>query len=80
MAWEKLKQTYSISYPDMPLNVKYHTIDNINNKIVIKYIKTVKPSLIIVSATTMIKNEIITEAKKINCLVLNLHLRSFTLY
>jgi len=72
-AWEKLKKTYSLQYPDMPIDVKYKYVDNINDEIVINYIKEKKPSLIIVSATTMVKNEIINEAKKINCIILNLH-------
>lgn len=72
-AWEKLKKTYRTKYPDMPMGVKSRNVNNINDKIVIDYIKEEKPALIIVSATTMIKKEIINEAEKINCLILNLH-------
>jgi folate-dependent phosphoribosylglycinamide formyltransferase PurN len=72
-AWEKLKKFYKNQYPELPKNIDIKIVNNINDKLVINYIKQSKPSLIIVSATTMVKNEIINEAKKINCLILNLH-------
>ncbi len=72
-AWEKLKKTYRKQYPTIPKNIKCQKVDNINDKTVINYIKEKKPGLIIVSATTMIRKEIIDEAEKIGCTILNLH-------
>ena len=73
ISWEKLRSHYKKRYPNTPKNCNVIEVDNINNEIVIQYIKTQKPSLIIVSATTMVKDRIIEEAEKINCMILNLH-------
>ena len=73
LAWNQLKSRYQKKYPKAPKDIKYHTVDNINDKVVIDYIREKKPELIIVSATTMVRDEIMNEADKINCLILNLH-------
>ncbi|MFK5976788.1 MAG: formyltransferase family protein [Sulfurovum sp.] len=73
LAWNRLIKVYHKKYPYISTEVKQYLVNNINDDIVIRYIKERKPELIVVSATTMVKDEIINEAKNINCLILNLH-------
>jgi len=72
-AWDKLKQMYNQKHPNIPSNIEYQIVNNINSETVLNYIRIKKPSLLIVSATTMIRKEIIREAQKNNSLILNLH-------
>lgn len=73
LAWNKLKSTYHKQYSAPLEDIIYHNVNNINDKVVIDYIRENKPGLVIVSATTMVGEAIINEAEKINCLILNLH-------
>ena len=73
LAWNQLKNRYQQEYPEIPKDIEYHTVENINDQAVIDYIREKEPGLIIVSATTMVLEEIINEADKINCLIINLH-------
>jgi len=73
MAWDDLKKRYKEQYIEIPKKVTQYYVNNINDESVIKYVKNTKPKLIIVSATTMLKADIISEASKVNCLILNLH-------
>ncbi len=73
MAWNELKKTYLQEYTKAKNKITVTMVSNINDRVILEYIKNSKPSLIIVSATTLIQKEIIDEAKKIDCLILNLH-------
>jgi len=73
LAWNKLKAVYQNQHTILPSDIQQMMVDNINDLEVVEYIKKSKPKLIIVSATTMLKDEIINEANKIGCIILNLH-------
>jgi methionyl-tRNA formyltransferase len=70
-AWQKLQLEYKKNFPTFP-NTKIFEVDNINDKKTIKIISDIDPSLIIVSGTNLIKDNIINSVNK-KCLIMNLH-------
>jgi methionyl-tRNA formyltransferase len=70
-AWREIQQRYKQNFPTFP-KCKLYDVDNINDEFTLKVIKKIKPSLIIVSGTNLIKNHIMGEAGK-QCFIMNLH-------
>jgi len=73
LVWNKLIFTYKRQVIVSENRMKKFHVNNINDSIVLEYIKNKKPGLIVVSATTMVKEDLINAALKINCVILNLH-------
>ena len=74
LAWNGLKERYRTLYGDIVLEGVENTyVENVNDLSVVEYIRKEKPDLIVVSATTMVKKEIIETAANSGSLILNLH-------
>jgi methionyl-tRNA formyltransferase len=70
-AWKNMQNYYLGRYSDFPARTEKVVTENINNDITIKFIEKIKPDLIMVSGTRLIKDELLSIQDKIK--IVNLH-------
>lgn len=71
ITWKKLQKKYTKTFSTIP-DVKTYYVDNINDSLTLKVLEEINPSLILVSGTNLIKDDIIN-AKSKQCMIMNLH-------
>jgi len=70
-SWNKIQKKYKNNFSTFP-KIQLYEVNNINDELTETIIKEINPSLIIVSGTNLIKNNIINATNN-KCLIMNLH-------
>ena len=66
----EIKKSYKISFKKIPTSKLYY-IKNINSKVLIEYVNKIKPNLVIINGTRILKNNTI---ENILCPIINIHM------